>query len=201
MTPKMPEEHADYRRKQILDAAWTCFTEKGYNRTTIRDIAQAMNLSTGIIYNYFDGKDDIIAALHELSMEGKKRIFERLSRQETAKAALGELFTLCLTSQECGALRKGARGDIGMWAEALRHKKLARLFGEQLRFLRTNLAGVIGERIEEGEIRPGIDAGHAADAYIALLIGLTVIITFIDDFDVPTFTENLDRMLLENIWQ
>ncbi|MHC4586692.1 MAG: TetR/AcrR family transcriptional regulator, partial [Planctomycetota bacterium] len=47
MSPKMPQEHRDFRRQQILEAAWECFAEKGYQETTIRVIAERMNLSTG----------------------------------------------------------------------------------------------------------------------------------------------------------
>ena len=74
MSPKMPQEHRDFRRQQILEAAWECFAEKGYQETTIRVIAERMNLSTGIIYSYFKGKDDLLEAIHTCSMNNKKKI-------------------------------------------------------------------------------------------------------------------------------
>ena len=74
MTPKLPEEYSNFRRQQILQASWECFVEKGYAETTIREIAKRMNASTGVIYNYFKGKEEILEAiLAELKSGGFRR--------------------------------------------------------------------------------------------------------------------------------
>lgn len=54
--PKLVEE----RRAQIVRAAVKLFSEDGYYTTTIQQIAKQAEISTGLIYQYFRDKDDIL---------------------------------------------------------------------------------------------------------------------------------------------
>jgi AcrR family transcriptional regulator len=54
--PKLVEE----RRGQIVRAAVKLFSEDGYYTTTIQQIAKQAGISTGLIYQYFRDKDDIL---------------------------------------------------------------------------------------------------------------------------------------------
>lgn len=51
------------RQDQILDAAARIFAEKGFDRATIRDVAQAAGVAEGSIYNYFKNKQDLLVHL------------------------------------------------------------------------------------------------------------------------------------------
>jgi AcrR family transcriptional regulator len=51
------------RRKRILEAAATIFIEKGYERATTREIADAADVSEGTLYNYFTSKRDLLLGL------------------------------------------------------------------------------------------------------------------------------------------
>ena len=53
------------RRKRILDAARRVFLKKGYLGTSIRAIAVEAELSPGLIYFYFEGKDEIYGRICE----------------------------------------------------------------------------------------------------------------------------------------
>ena len=63
MTPLTPK--AQRTRQRILDAAITQFVEKGYEATTMRDIADAAECSTGLAYRYFSRKEDLVVGLWE----------------------------------------------------------------------------------------------------------------------------------------
>lgn len=54
-----------YRRAEILSAAIPLFAEKGYESTTIDDIAEKAEYGKGTIYNYFNSKEDIYWAILE----------------------------------------------------------------------------------------------------------------------------------------
>lgn len=60
LTPK-----ARKTRQRIMDAAVAQFAEKGYDATTMRDIAKAADCSTGLAYRYFDRKEAFVMALWE----------------------------------------------------------------------------------------------------------------------------------------
>lgn len=48
------------RRKQILRAAVEVFAERGFHRTRVSDIAKRAGVAYGLIYHYFDSKDDVL---------------------------------------------------------------------------------------------------------------------------------------------
>jgi AcrR family transcriptional regulator len=52
-------QQAEERREQILDAALGVFSEKGFAGASIRDIARAAGVTDGLIYHYFDGKEQL----------------------------------------------------------------------------------------------------------------------------------------------
>jgi AcrR family transcriptional regulator len=52
-------------RRQILDTALSLFRERGFEETTIRDIAGAAGLSLGAAYYYFRSKEAIVGAYYD----------------------------------------------------------------------------------------------------------------------------------------
>jgi len=60
--PKITEERREARRQQILDAARACVLEHGLEGASMEMIIARSGLSTGAVYRYFKGKDEIIAA-------------------------------------------------------------------------------------------------------------------------------------------
>jgi len=61
MAPK--QDVSEERKSQILDAAMETFTEKGFHKTRMTDIAESSGLSKGSLYWYFESKDAIILKL------------------------------------------------------------------------------------------------------------------------------------------
>jgi AcrR family transcriptional regulator len=57
------ERQSAERANQILDAAVELFAEKGFHRTTTRDIAEAADVAEGTLYNYFANKDDLLMGI------------------------------------------------------------------------------------------------------------------------------------------
>ncbi|MDG2049571.1 MAG: TetR/AcrR family transcriptional regulator [Myxococcota bacterium] len=48
---------------RILDAAEVCFARRGFDGTTLRDIAERVGIRIPSLYNHFDGKQSIYAAV------------------------------------------------------------------------------------------------------------------------------------------
>ena len=53
----------EMRRQQILVAAKRIFTQRGYEKCTMEDIAREAEVSPGTIYLYFKSKDELYASL------------------------------------------------------------------------------------------------------------------------------------------
>jgi AcrR family transcriptional regulator len=61
------------RRSLILDAATSVFAEKGFHRTTIKDIASAAGIADGTIYNYFENKTALLLGIMDRLNESDRR--------------------------------------------------------------------------------------------------------------------------------
>ena len=78
--PRLTDATKAARRAQIIEAAISCFLEKGYTNTSMSDIIKASGLSSGSIYSHFSGKEDILIGA----------VIERLSYLKELYAALPE---------------------------------------------------------------------------------------------------------------
>ncbi|MBV7327600.1 TetR/AcrR family transcriptional regulator [Chloroflexi bacterium TSY] len=73
MNKKFQAQLIQARRAQIIEAAIEVIAEQGFQRTTIKQIAQRADVADGTIYNYFKNKDAILLAILELLTEAEVR--------------------------------------------------------------------------------------------------------------------------------
>jgi AcrR family transcriptional regulator len=59
------EEQLKSTHERILDVALDLFLEKGYDKTSLREIAEQLGFSKAALYYHFASKDDIFLALHD----------------------------------------------------------------------------------------------------------------------------------------
>ncbi|MDB4442299.1 TetR/AcrR family transcriptional regulator [bacterium] len=57
------QRERERRRQQIIVAAKRVFSERGFSKTTMEDIAREAELSPGTLYLYFKNKDELYASL------------------------------------------------------------------------------------------------------------------------------------------
>ncbi len=57
------ERERERRRQQIIVAAKRVFSDKGFSKSTMEDIAKEAELSPGTLYLYFKNKDELYASL------------------------------------------------------------------------------------------------------------------------------------------
>jgi len=91
--------------QQVLSAALTLFTQKGFFNTSVQDIGRAAGVSIGSIYHYFDDKQGIATALYEDLMrkltEAISEIIEKeASAHDRCKAIVAMLFETTESSRE-----------------------------------------------------------------------------------------------------
>jgi len=55
----------DVRKQEFLDAAQKLFYEQGYDQTSVNTIIDAVGVSKGTFYHYFNSKEDLLDALAE----------------------------------------------------------------------------------------------------------------------------------------
>jgi AcrR family transcriptional regulator len=82
-------------RDRILDVALDLFIEKGFDKTSLREIAEQLGFSKAALYYHFASKDDILMSLHLRLHELGRVALERLGAQSADvgswRALLSEL--------------------------------------------------------------------------------------------------------------
>ncbi len=63
------EQKKQQTRKAIIDAAIRLFTEKGFEQTSMSELARAAGVGKGTIYGYFKAKEEIFLAYCEAEIE------------------------------------------------------------------------------------------------------------------------------------
>lgn len=79
------EREKEQRRKTIIDAAESVFFSKGFDNSSMDDVAKEAELSKGTLYLYFHSKEDLYAAI--------------ISR---GAKIMNRLFTEAVSSEKCG---------------------------------------------------------------------------------------------------
>lgn len=80
--PGSPGDEPLDRYQVILNAAAELFSEQGYDRSSIRDIARKVGLLPGSVYHHFPSKEELYLAVHR---EGFSRVMDAV------KTAVGEV--------------------------------------------------------------------------------------------------------------
>ncbi len=78
MAPRTAEQFEKIRssRKfEIMEAALEVFADVGYHKASIAQIARQAKISKGLIYNYFESKEDLLKAVLLQGIEGLKESF------------------------------------------------------------------------------------------------------------------------------
>ena len=75
MLPPMATAKAEETRNRILDAALRLFRERGFEQTTMRDVATEAGVATGAAYYYYRSKEDLVMAFYLRADEEARESF------------------------------------------------------------------------------------------------------------------------------
>ena len=167
---KKPSFIEEARRKQILDVSLELIAKRGYDNTSLADIAEAVGVSKGVISYHFDGKSDLgKQVLRHWMRQYNRYVTERLERQDTPRARLLELPNACIDFAVDRRDESMVYGDtVGCFGTAAeRHQFLA--WAEA--GMRQMIVGLIRKAREAGEIGP-VAEGPLADIMQAVIDGV-----------------------------
>lgn len=170
---RVTDAHIEARKRQILDAAWSCFARNGYHHTTMQDVATEAGISAGAIYRYFDGKEAVLTAINERSQALSRVLVAATGGSDgdpiRSLALLGGAMMRFFDDPEFETI---ARINIEIWPELLRHEELRDRVGDELRFWRGVVTRLLAEAKARGDLREGVDAEAAAEILICAWEGM-----------------------------
>jgi len=142
-------EETHSKRKAILDAARELFTKKGYEETTIADIARAAHIAVGTVYLYFRNKHDVYTAV-ALDTEAliaqvlQDPVLAEVPFEQVPRMMLEAVFRVCREHKSRVAL---LQIDMHTQEEILQHKHSTEMFSQML-------ASVLQRAVERGQLAP-----------------------------------------------
>ena len=84
----------EHTRRSLLDAAHRLFARQGFDATTTRDLAAAVGVANGTVFNYFPTKEALALRLFEAALDEGLRDFER--RRRSGASFEEDLFALIM---------------------------------------------------------------------------------------------------------
>lgn len=68
-------------KEVILESALNLFSNFGYDNTSVKEIAKKAGISHGLLYNYFDSKEELLKNVFSKGLEDLKKSFKELYSQ------------------------------------------------------------------------------------------------------------------------
>lgn len=112
------ERHKEDLKKDILAAAKELFTEKGFEATSIRAIAERIEYSPATIYLYYKDKNEIVHALHQ---DGFNLLMQHFSTVDFTRSAFEQLKALGKAYMEFAAMHPDVYKLIFSMKEPMQH--------------------------------------------------------------------------------
>ncbi len=160
--PGLRERKKQQTRDRIASVALQLFAERGYDHTTLAEIADAADVSPRTIFAYYQSKEDILFCDEPLMYERLERTLAERPPGATTVDALREFVASFGESDEQGVLRKRIIGA----SEGLRLSERARSAPME-ELVTASIARDLGD-VGPDDIRPRLIAASVTAAFGAV---------------------------------
>lgn len=166
----------------------------------MQDIAREAGVSYGVVYHYFDSKEDLIEEAWQTRREAREIRYQEAQKKDTASQVMAEFLVLSLKRMEHPEFDSEMRFRILLFAEALRNPRIAEKLREVWDDVMEEFEDVIRQGQERGEINPDVDPRALARIYLAIHDGLVLRKTIDPDVDIWELTEIFWAMHRSQLW-
>ena len=176
------------KREEILDVALELFTKKGYDRTSVREIARLAGLSQAGLLHHFSTKEELFI---EVLRRRDVRNREEFQAGQGDPDSISRLVSIVRNNMTQPGL---VRLYVTMSAESTDVDSTARsFFVERYRSLRAEVAKDVRTKQQLGELSAELDPDAVASLLIAAADGLQI--QWLLESDGPDM-----GVLMEQLW-
>ncbi|MBU0558122.1 MAG: TetR/AcrR family transcriptional regulator [Bacteroidetes bacterium] len=197
------EREREFKRNEIIEAAVSIFASKGYEHTTLDEIAEAAEFGKGTIYNYFKNKEELYMGILEESMSD---FYYAVKEIDESTTTFFEFITR-LTKEMLIYLKENSSKFImimHMRFSLTKQKKfeLSQIFIQHQKAIESIAANKIKSAMKKGEIGEDDNPARIFNLYRGLVFshihnlhncGLNL------DFDVEKEAEFVNNFLLNGL--
>ena len=188
------ERQKQDRERRILAAARRLFDRKGYDATSMENVAARAGLAVGTLYNYFPSKEELLFAISRADTEPLLRIGEAILADppDDPAEAIGALTEVMVQGITAGERR--------LWRElfvasiAAPDTLGARLFALDLRLI-AQLTTMIERLKARGAIDASVDSSRAAGLFYGICLTWSIAFATRDDLTI----ENMRAEISESV--
>ncbi len=161
-------------RRRILEVAAEAFADRGYAGTSLNDLLRASGVTKGGFYFHYPSKEALaLATLRHKQEQWAGVVMAAVMRRSRAVEQLDAMVqALCDLHEQDRACRAINRLCTELGDE---HPELRPQLGTQLTTWMDMVASVIRKGQDEGDIRPDVDPGIAAEIAVESFIGLETV--------------------------
>lgn len=166
----MPRLAPAQRRRAIVDAALSVMLRKGMAATTVRDVADEMGTSSGLIHHYVSSMDELLAAAFEQAAgQDLAATREAMAERDGVVDRLGTFFATYVRAEQDWAFQLW----LDAWAEAGRRPAVREVSQRLNQEWQTLLQATISDGVAAAVLTCPDPAG-AAWRILSLLDGLAL---------------------------
>jgi AcrR family transcriptional regulator len=156
--PGLRERKKQQTREKIARVALELFTQRGYEHTTLADIADAADVSRRTIFSYYESKEDILFCDEPVVYENLKRQLDERPPDQTTIDVLREVLVASASLDENARMRKSviATDPALRLSERARSSRFEELIAD-------SIARDLGAK--PGDIRPSLVAASMTAAF------------------------------------
>ncbi len=174
MTPKVSAEYMRARREEILDAATTLFSARGFHAATLDDVAATAEVSKGSLYIHFDSKEGMIDGLAEKWQAVDAETFDAADRERRPVDGLALVAKTTIRRMQRQGFDDSVRLGVFLWAEVLINAAVEKTQMKLVDEWRERVHDLAVRAQEAGEIGLGHDTWAVVTFLGALTLGLFI---------------------------
>lgn len=183
-------QRAERSRQRILDAAGQCFATSGFAKTTVEGIALQAGVSKGLVYHHFRGKEEILEAVLERTLDDWDAA-SRTANWPEGKSVLQGLADMHRAGLQFARNNPLVRALFQLDPLVLLDMRRSAAVRSSLEQFRVELVKALRFGVECGELRPDLDVERAAE-FVRILH-----LAFIDHLLNPEWIDASDEGLTE----
>ena len=167
----MPRNRA-FNQEDVVHKAMVTFWRRGYESTSLKDLEHATGLTTGSLYNSFEGKEQLFALCtdHYIESVVLRRIDQHLKGEDALEGLRGyaqEIVRALGDTRYTGCLLLDAHRDLAQLSP-----KVAGIIRRGQRKLDKAILDAFQTAFDDGSLSPEVDIDSSARQYGLMLAGL-----------------------------
>lgn len=195
--PRVTEQYIQRRRREILAAARRRFARDGFHATTMDDVSAEAGVSSSVVYRWFSGKDELVAACISEALEGVVDVLDETLLIEPPVPIVEAVRRVITATLE----RTSHEGEdltaviVQAWAEAMRAPSVRNLLGGHYTRIRDGLAQLVRRHQAAGTMPEGLDPEAVARPLFSLIPGFIVQHLVLGAEGVQAYADAVDQLL------